>query len=103
MDVPLSSFQVHPSVLISANPSLNKDISSPVRGEVSVSGCVLPSWKRRGHTETLVITTASWLSRIVELRQDTSLLDGRVGWRYLGRDPIPSFVVLMQEASNVMI
>ena len=98
MDAPLSSVQVHhPSALISL--SLNQDSSSPGRegATVSGSGCML---KGRGHTETLVITTASWLSKIVELR---TAKNGRVTWRYLGQVPNPSFVVLMQEASNVMI
>ena len=104
MDAPLSSVQVHPSVLISLSLKINQDSSSPGREgatvstqSVSGSGCML---KGRGHTETLVITTASWLSTVVELR---TVKNDRVTWRYLGQVPNPSFVVLMQEASNVMI
>lgn len=113
MSLASPSLEVQPSVLISATPEapLHNGAPSPA-GEgdhdgckddhsMSGSGFIIP-WKRKGRSaETLVVTVASWLSKVVELRRSMSAAQSeeesvQLSWRCSSKNPSPRFTVLMQ-------
>ena len=100
-----SQLLIHPSVLISVltnspsleGPSLNsstKEHTVPLSG----SGFI---WGEDSNGNSLVVTSASWLSSVVKLEWDSSNNSPAVTWRYLGENDSPRIIVLMGRTCKV--